>query len=110
MGEDEDGEDDDDGPDPEEEWKGLADKELCPESERITIESFAAWKLKFDEEMVECGVLKREGVKSKSGKSIFMEAPKEGEAAGEDGKPGVAGAYNAALFGEEDDLDDLDDL
>merc|ERR1719150_1818589 len=58
------GEEDDDDEEEEEveeeEWKGLAEKQLCPESERITLESFAAWKQTFEEEMIACGVLKRD--------------------------------------------------
>merc|ERR1711933_107166 len=71
--EDDDDEDDDDDDEnaEEEEWKGLADKVLCPESERITPESFNEWKLKFDEEMIASGVLKREQQKAKTGKQFF---------------------------------------
>lgn len=107
--------DDDDGPDPEEEWKGLAEKNLCSESERITIESFGEWKLKFEQEMVEAGVLKRGEVKAKSGKQFFLESSKENGDADAAGKAGEASGkegdlvYNAALFNELDD-EDLDDL
>ncbi|CAE7430250.1 EIF2AK4 [Symbiodinium microadriaticum] len=96
------------------EWKGLTEKALCPESERITAESFAAWKVKFDAEMVECGVLKRDEVKSRSGKLIFMQGQEGEERKKEEngypaGKSDVL-VYDAALFGEEDaDLDDIED-
>merc|ERR1712129_181540 len=96
----------------EEEWKGLAEKALCEASERITVDSFNAWRLKFDLELIEQGIIRREGEnKAKSGKLIFMGAGKEGdkgskEAGKEDASPTV---YNAALFGEVDD-EDLDDL
>jgi len=95
----------------EEEWKGLKEKNLCPVSERITIESFLEWKKKFDEEMIATGVLKREEQKAKSGKQIFLETQdgEKGTDKDSNAKPGEAVAYNAALFGEEDD-DDLDDL
>lgn len=116
---DEEGEEDDDGEDDEEEeiWKGLADKALCPESDRITVESFLAWKEKFDQEMIEAGVLKREENRAKSGKQFFLEAQaaEKGSSATAEGAASKAtsesGAlvYNAALFGEEED-DDLDDL
>merc|ERR1711974_471142 len=107
-------EDDDDGPDPEEEWKGLAEKALCPESERITPDTFLAWKEKFEQEMVEAGVLKRGEVKMKTGKQFFVESNKEGGAEGDEKAAGATGAdgevvYNAALFNELDD-EDLDDL
>lgn len=107
-------EDEDDGPDPEEEWKGLAEKSLCPESERITSESFAAWKLKFEQEMIDSGVLKRGEVKAKTGKQFFLESSKENnaEVVGKSGEtPNKEGelVYNAALFNELED-DDLDDL
>jgi len=124
--EDEEGEGDDDDDDydenapgkEEEEWKGLADKTLCDEKDRITPESFAAWKLGFDEEMIAAGVLKRDGHKAKTGKMIFLETKEAQDQAtgGENGagtgnaggEPGVL-VYDAALFGEED-ADDLDDL
>jgi len=98
----------------EEEWKGLAEKALCPESERITVDQFNVWRVKFDEEMIRTGVLKRDEIKSKTGRQIFVEAEKAGEvgnaiaaAQGEGGEAPVV--YNAALFGEVDD-EDLDDL
>lgn len=120
-----------DNPDPEEEadedeeeeeeeepeWKGLAEKPLCPVSERITAESFAKWRIKFEAEMIEAGILKLEGQKAKSGKQFFMEA-KEGAAGKADGKDSAADGkgevgYDAALFGEDglddDDLDDMED-
>eukprot|EP00927_Polykrikos_kofoidii_P050024 TRINITY_DN43989_c0_g1_i1.p1 TRINITY_DN43989_c0_g1~~TRINITY_DN43989_c0_g1_i1.p1 ORF type:complete len:288 (+),score=72.47 TRINITY_DN43989_c0_g1_i1:87-866(+) len=114
------GEDDDDGSEEEqqeEEWKGLADKTLCPESERVKVEDFAKWKLDFDAEMIACGILRREGEnKARTGKQIFMEAQKrqkDEETGGSGGyAPGAAAAplvYDATLFGEEMD-DDLDDL
>lgn len=95
----------------EEEWKGLKEKPLCAPEERITIDSFLEWKKQFDEEMMASGVMKREELKGKSGKEIFLEAQDAEKAAGKDGTGNDGGAlvYNAALFGEEDD-DDLDDL
>lgn len=115
--EDEEGEDEDDDDEEEaeeEEWKGLADKTLCPESERITPDAFAEWKLKFDEEMIAAGILKREGEnKAQTGKAFFLaEQEKSTAAAGKDAGGAAGGGpvvYNSALFGEEDD-DDLDDL
>lgn len=106
----------------EEEWKGLAEKKLCAKEDRATTDSFAAWKVRFDEEMIAAGVLRRTEQKAKTGKMFFLEnAPKESgaaEAATADaaGGAGAAGAtalvYNAALFGEGEDEDDedLDDL
>lgn len=112
--EDDEEDDDEEGEEEEEEWKGLADKALCDPSERITVESFLAWKEKFDKEMIEKGILKREENKAKSGKQFFLEAQaaeKEasGEAKDKTNENGVL-VYDAALFGEEDDDDDLDDL
>lgn len=111
-----DDEEDDDDNAEEEEWKGLAEKELVKEEDRITIESFAEWKINFDAEMIAAGILKREGTKAKTGRQIFLEAQpqtKDGESPGAAGG-GAEGApvYNAALFGEGEDadLDDLDDL
>jgi len=110
-----DDDEDEDGPSPEEEWKGLAEKTLCPEDERITADSFAKWKAKFDQEMVACGILKREESKAKSGKQIFMDTQKDQkekdgaqDATDGGGKPDTL-VYDAALFGE-DGMDDLDDL
>jgi len=107
------GDDEDaDGPSPEEEWKGLAEKALCPEVDRITTDSFAKWKTKFDQEMVACGILKREENKAKSGKQIFLDTQKQKDSAPDatdgNGKPDTL-VYDAALFGE-DGMDDLDDL
>jgi len=105
--EDEDEEEEEEEP----EWKGLTEKTLCDVKDRITPESFAAWKVKFDAEMIATGVLKREEIKGKTGKQIFVEGRKaEDSGKADDGKPGVL-VYDAALFGEgeEDDLDDLDD-
>lgn len=96
----------------EEEWKGLKEKPLCAVADRMTPDAFMEWKKNFDEEMIANGTLKREEQKAKSGKMIFLEAQAEGEVARkEGGKEGGEVAYNAALFGEEDDadLDDLDD-
>lgn len=112
--EDEDDDDDDDEEEEEEEWKGLAEKTLCAESERITPDIFNAWKLKFDQEMVEAGVLRRyETGKAQTGKQIFMQTmPSTTDAAAGDKKTGKDQSpmvYNAALFGEVDD-EDLDDL
>mmetsp|Transcript_42192 Transcript_42192/g.98994 ORF Transcript_42192/g.98994 Transcript_42192/m.98994 type:complete len:255 (+) Transcript_42192:82-846(+) len=106
---DEDDDDDDDG-EPEEEWKGLADKALVPPEQRATAESFEAWRVKYEEEMFSTGAWKRDEAKGKTGKQIFMEckdgaSPSEG--GGAEKQEGVP--YNAALFGEEDE-DDLEDL
>jgi len=110
--EDEDEDEDEEGPSPEEEWKGLAEKPLCPEADRITEDSFAQWKIKFDEEMIACGILKREENKAKSGKQIFLDTQKEKDTTQDakdgGGKPDAL-VYDAALFGE-DGMDDLDDL
>merc|ERR1712014_374980 len=107
--------DDEEGPDPMEEWKGMGEKELCAVEDRITPEAFEAWRMKFEEEMVQCGVLRRGEIKGKTGKQIFLETrsePGKGDAeqnnaatagAGADGKAPLV--YDAALFGE-DDLDD----
>merc|ERR1711879_378123 len=113
--EEDDEDDDDDEPNVEEEWKGLAEKEMVPEKDRITMETFAAWKVKFDAEMIEKGVLKKEEQRGKTGKQIFLDikesADTDGKDAGKDSAKDGAVVYNAALFGEaeEDDLDDLSD-
>jgi len=109
--EEEEGDEEDEGEPEEEEWKGLAEKALCPESDRITLECFAAWRVKFEEEMVACGVLKRDENKAKTGKQIFFETKSKEEAAAaakQGGEKDVL-VYDATLFGEED-LDDLDDM
>lgn len=100
----------------EEEWKGLKEKPLCAVEDRMTVDLFKEWKIKFDEEMIASGALVRQEQKAKTGKMFFMEMEAEQKAsAGKDNKgakdDGGAVAYNAALFGEEedDDLDDLDD-
>merc|ERR1712228_248478 len=104
KGENPDPEDEDEEEEEEPEWKGLAEKPLCAVSERITAESFAKWRIKFEAEMIEAGILKLEGAKAKSGKQFFMEA-KEGAADKADGKDsGGYGKsdsevkYDAALF------------
>jgi len=97
----------------EEEWKGLKEKPLCSVEERMTMDVFNEWKIKFDEEMIDTGVLVRQEQKAKTGKMFFMEMEAAQASAGKDNKgakdDGGAVVYNAALFGEEDD-DDLDDL
>lgn len=97
----------------EEEWKGLKEKPLCAVSERLTVESFAEWKAKFDEEMIAAGIFKDTKVaQSKTGRQIFLDAQADeaaaSKASGGNKESGTL-VYNAALFGEEDD-DDLDDL
>merc|ERR1711884_368862 len=99
SGQDEEVEEEEEGDEEEEEWKGLAEKQLCPESERITLESFAAWKQTFEEEMIACGVLKRDENKAKTGKQIFLETKKDAEEGKKDDK-GVL-VYDATLFGED---------
>jgi len=112
-------EDDDDygANEPEEEWKGLAEKPMCAEADRVSPDTFAVWKAKFEEEMIAAGIFKKDEVKAKTGREIFLEmGPKDGadgKAAGGDEKKDGAMVYDAALFGEmeEDvDFDDLDDL
>jgi len=111
------GEDDEESED-EEEWKGLADKTLCLEKDRITADIFSTWKVKFDDEMIAAGVLRREANKGKSGRQIFLEIKQKEEESGGAAKSGGASAdgkdvlvYDAALFGEvdEDELDELSD-
>eukprot|EP00928_Gymnodinium_smaydae_P027139 TRINITY_DN2107_c0_g3_i1.p1 TRINITY_DN2107_c0_g3~~TRINITY_DN2107_c0_g3_i1.p1 ORF type:complete len:257 (-),score=97.85 TRINITY_DN2107_c0_g3_i1:321-1091(-) len=109
------GDDDEDEEPEEEEWKGLAEKPLCPEKDRITVDSFNAWRAKFEEEMIEAGVFKKTEEKGKSGKLFFLEAREkekaEATAGGKDSaKEGTPLVYDASLFGEVDDDDDLDDL
>ena len=102
--------------DPEEEWRGLAEKEMVPVADRITPQAFLDWKVKFEAEMVEAGVIKREAVKGKTGKIIWMEMQsqqkeqeKESGSTDADAKQGML-VYDAALFGDDDeDLDDLSD-
>eukprot|EP00408_Alexandrium_pacificum_P066319 CAMPEP_0171177250 /NCGR_PEP_ID=MMETSP0790-20130122/12144_1 /TAXON_ID=2925 /ORGANISM="Alexandrium catenella, Strain OF101" /LENGTH=256 /DNA_ID=CAMNT_0011642145 /DNA_START=82 /DNA_END=852 /DNA_ORIENTATION=- len=108
---DEDEDDDEEDNTQEEEWKGLADKTLCAEADRITPDSFADWKVKFDEEMISLGLIKRDENKAKTGKMIFMEIGDPTKQAGKegDGKDEAPLVYDAALFGE-DNLDDLEDL
>lgn len=96
------------------EWKGLADKPLVPEKERITPEQFAKWKKQFEDEMYATGVLKREEEKAQSGKMFFMAAKdvedkKNGTSTTPSQSGGTPIAYDASLFGDldEDDLDDL---
>ncbi|CAJ1351178.1 unnamed protein product [Effrenium voratum] len=104
-------EDEEDEEEEEPEWKGLTEKTLCPENERVTPETFGAWKVKFDAEMVEIGLLKRDETKARTGKLIFTA---EGQGQGQEGKSdgykdkSDVLVYDAALFGE--DADDLDDL
>merc|ERR1719145_178810 len=108
-GAEEDGGDDEDEEDEEEEeepeWKGLALKEVVPEDQRITPESFAEWKSKFDAEMIAKGLIKdsanaEAGV---TGRKFFL-AQKE---SGEELKEGAL-EIDEELFEGEDDVD-LDD-
>ncbi|CAK9086078.1 unnamed protein product [Durusdinium trenchii] len=102
-------EDEDDEEEEEPEWKGLQEKNLCPESERITPDAFAAWKAKFDAEMIEMGVLKRDENRSRTGKMIFSQSPEAGKDNGYNESKSELLVYDAALFGEDDDLEELDD-
>eukprot|EP00929_Paragymnodinium_shiwhaense_P110129 TRINITY_DN76862_c0_g1_i1.p1 TRINITY_DN76862_c0_g1~~TRINITY_DN76862_c0_g1_i1.p1 ORF type:complete len:257 (-),score=107.69 TRINITY_DN76862_c0_g1_i1:241-1011(-) len=118
-GDEEEDEDDDDEEEEEQEWKGLADKPIVPEKDRITEASFTEWKKKFEEEMYATGVLKKEEERSQSGKQFFLaaKAAEDKKATGSsiagtsptgtDG--GTPMVYDASLFGEVED-DDLDDL
>eukprot|EP00397_Hematodinium_sp_SG-2012_P047022 GEMP01053320.1.p1 GENE.GEMP01053320.1~~GEMP01053320.1.p1 ORF type:complete len:256 (+),score=86.61 GEMP01053320.1:22-768(+) len=70
-------EDDDDEDDDEEaveedgEWKGLEEKELCAVNERLTPQTFTAWKDNFDEELIADGLITRDLVDRMTGKRIF---------------------------------------
>jgi hypothetical protein len=99
----------------EEEWRGLEMKPLCPADQRLTPETFAAWKVKFDQEMIAAGILKREAKTKRSGRQIFVagetaadtaaaEEAAENEAVSEDI------VVDEALFDGDDDLDDLDEI
>jgi len=94
----------------EEEWKGLKDKPMCAAADRITMDIFLDWKKRFDDEMVANGTLRREENKAKTGKAIFLEAQASEASKGKTDKEGGEMVYNAALFGEEDNEEDLDDL
>merc|ERR1711924_537404 len=56
----------------EEQWRGLEMKPLCPPEERITPETFAAWKVTFDAELMAAGVLRRETKNRRTGRQIFV--------------------------------------
>merc|ERR1712032_560169 len=98
--EEDDDDEDDDEPNVEEEWKGLAEKDIVPEKDRITMDTFAVWKVKFDAEMIEKGVLKKEEQRGKTGKLIFLDIKESEKDAGKDSGKDGAVVYNAALFGE----------
>eukprot|EP00448_Togula_jolla_P012152 CAMPEP_0170597676 /NCGR_PEP_ID=MMETSP0224-20130122/15833_1 /TAXON_ID=285029 /ORGANISM="Togula jolla, Strain CCCM 725" /LENGTH=258 /DNA_ID=CAMNT_0010922161 /DNA_START=91 /DNA_END=867 /DNA_ORIENTATION=+ len=101
------------------EWKGLAEKALCEEQDRLTTEAFSEWKIRFDQELIASGVLKRGESKAKTGKLFFLELQNGGKeagaaTAGSDGaaSEGAPLVYDATLFGEgdDDDMDDLDNI
>jgi len=92
----------------EEEYKGLKEKDLCAPEERVTPEAFAAWKAAFDQEMIQKGLLKRVVHTKPSGRQMF-EADKNLENEGDAGND-VLEDVNAELYGDEGDLDELDDL
>merc|ERR1719333_226262 len=79
----------------EEVWRGLEAKPLCPESERLTAESFAAWKLKFDAELIASGVISREKKTALTGREIFTETG----ATADGGEETVAAEAEAADIG-----------
>lgn len=103
------------------EWKGLAEKPAVPEKDRITVESFMEWKTKFEAEMYETGVLKKEQDRAQSGKEFWMaakadadkKAAKDGASAAGTTTSSASGTpmvYDASLFGDDEEDEDLDDL
>mmetsp|Transcript_54533 Transcript_54533/g.119573 ORF Transcript_54533/g.119573 Transcript_54533/m.119573 type:complete len:249 (+) Transcript_54533:65-811(+) len=92
----------------EEEYKGLKEKDLCAPEDRVTPEAFAVWKAAFDQEMIQKGLLKRVVHTKPSGRQMF-EADKELENEGDAGND-MLEDVNAELYGDDGDLDELDDL
>merc|ERR1719159_759440 len=99
----------------EEQWRGLEMKPLCPPDQRLTPETFAAWKVKFDQELIASGVLRRETKNKRTGRQIFVAGETAADtAAAEEAaeKEEVTDeiVVDEALFDGDDDLDDLDDI
>jgi hypothetical protein len=101
----------------EEDYKGLQLKTLCPESERVTIDQFAAWKLSYDQWLMDNKWIKRvsEADVKPTGKQQFLSIlvsrrSKETVASGQPAD-GVLDEFDEELFGEEDfgDLDEFED-
>merc|ERR1719230_2378933 len=53
------------------EFKGLVDKQVIEEGFRITPAIFEEWRLRFEQEMLDTGVIKRDAGDSMTGKMIF---------------------------------------
>jgi hypothetical protein len=93
----------------EEDYKGLQLKALCVESERVTVEQFAEWKLTYDKWLMENKCIKRvsESDVKPTGKQQFLSVLTN-RRSGADAKPGED--FDEELFGEDDvDLDELDE-
>eukprot|EP01068_Selenidium_serpulae_P007451 Selendium_serpulae@DN4713_c0_g1_i1.p1 len=57
------------------EYKGLAEKDLCNSTDRLTKDMFDKWKVQFQQEMEERGIWKKKrGVTSMTGKIFFQQA------------------------------------
>ena len=101
--------DDDEEEESEEEtFEDLQLKNLCPENERVTIAEFLEWKKEYDAYLLKEGLIKRIAPDDtrQTGKQQFLDLLKTRR--GEGGAENEA-AFNAELFGNEEDVD-VDDL
>jgi len=105
--------DDDDDSDYEEEededYKGLQLKNLCSESDRVTVEQFAQWKMTYDEWLMENKYIKRvsESDVKPTGKQQFVSVLVSRQT--EDTVDDTMGEFDEELFEDDDDFGDLDD-
>jgi hypothetical protein len=91
----------------EEQFEDLQLKNLCPESERVTIDQFLEWKKEYDAYLLKEGLIKRISADDtrQTGKQQFLAVLKS-RRADEDNE---GETFNEELFGNEDDVD-VDDL
>ena len=92
----------------EEQFEELQLKNLCSETDRVTVEEFMAWKKEYDAFLLKEGLIKRISAEDtrQTGKEQFQNLLKTRRG---EGNVGEGEEFNEDLFGNEEDVD-VDDL